>query len=149
MSFLNPEYFIFLNLCFPLFVLGVDITLLINICDIKHWPLQSCIIDSYKTCTILNRYLSESNWKVLIWVIHIIRNILPLCRIVDVMVCALASSGRSWFKPRSNQPKDYEIGICCFPVKHAAVRINTARLGIRIMRPCGATCLLADCCFSK
>ena len=27
-----------------------------------------------------------------------------------------------WFERRSGQPKDYEIGICCFSTKHAALR---------------------------
>jgi hypothetical protein len=26
------------------------------------------------------------------------------------------------FEPRSGQTKDYEIGICCFSAKHAALR---------------------------
>ena len=26
------------------------------------------------------------------------------------------------YEPRSGQTKDYEIGICCFPAKHAALR---------------------------
>jgi hypothetical protein len=26
------------------------------------------------------------------------------------------------FEPRSGQAKDYEIGICCFSAKHAALR---------------------------
>ena len=26
------------------------------------------------------------------------------------------------FKPRCGQTKDYEIGICCFSVKHAALK---------------------------
>ena len=26
------------------------------------------------------------------------------------------------FEPRSGQTKDYEIGICCFSTKHAALR---------------------------
>ena len=26
------------------------------------------------------------------------------------------------FKPRSSQTKDYEIGICCFSAKHAALK---------------------------
>ena len=26
------------------------------------------------------------------------------------------------FHPRSDQTKDYQIGICCFPAKHAALR---------------------------
>jgi hypothetical protein len=39
------------------------------------------------------------------------------------MVSVLASSviDRS-FEPRSGQTKDYEIGICCFSAKHAALR---------------------------
>jgi hypothetical protein len=26
------------------------------------------------------------------------------------------------FEPRSGQTKDYKIGLCCFPAKHAALR---------------------------
>jgi hypothetical protein len=26
------------------------------------------------------------------------------------------------FEPRSNQTKDYKIGICCFPFKHTGLR---------------------------
>jgi hypothetical protein len=26
------------------------------------------------------------------------------------------------FEPRSGQPKDYKIGMCCFSAKHAALR---------------------------
>jgi hypothetical protein len=39
------------------------------------------------------------------------------------MVSVLASSAidRS-FEPRSDQTKDYKIGICCFSTKHAALR---------------------------
>jgi hypothetical protein len=58
------------------------------------------------------------------------------------------------FKPRPCQTKDYEIGICCFSAKHAALRrererAKTGWLGIRIMCPIGAICLSMDCCFSK
>jgi hypothetical protein len=35
------------------------------------------------------------------------------------MVGMLASSG---FEPRSDQTKDYKIGICCFSTKHADLR---------------------------
>ena len=39
------------------------------------------------------------------------------------MVSMLASSGvDSGFKPRSGQTKDYDIGICYFSTKHAALR---------------------------
>ena len=41
----------------------------------------------------------------------------------DVMVCVLASSAVDHgFESRSGQTKDYTIGICCFPAKHAALR---------------------------
>jgi hypothetical protein len=44
-------------------------------------------------------------------------------RIGGVMVSVLASSAVDrGFKPRSGQTKDYEIGICCFPAKHASLR---------------------------
>ena len=39
------------------------------------------------------------------------------------MVSVLASSAVDrGFDPRSGQTKDYEIGICCFSAKHAALR---------------------------
>jgi hypothetical protein len=39
------------------------------------------------------------------------------------MVSVLASSAVDrGFEPRSGQTKDYEIGICCFYAKHAALR---------------------------
>jgi hypothetical protein len=39
------------------------------------------------------------------------------------MVSVLAScSVDRGFEPRSGQTKDYAIGICCFCVKHAALR---------------------------
>jgi hypothetical protein len=44
-------------------------------------------------------------------------------RIGDVMVIVVASSGVvRGFEPQSGQTKDYEIGICCFSAKHAALR---------------------------
>ena len=44
-------------------------------------------------------------------------------RIGCVMVSVLASSAvDNGFEPRSGQTKDYKIGICCFPAKHAALR---------------------------
>ena len=44
-------------------------------------------------------------------------------RIGGVMISVLASSavGRG-FEPRSSETKNYEIGICCFSAKHAALR---------------------------
>ena len=39
------------------------------------------------------------------------------------MVSALASGAvYHWFESRSGETKDYEIGICCFSVKHTAFR---------------------------
>ena len=43
--------------------------------------------------------------------------------ICGVMVSVLALSVVDWeFEPRSCQPKDYEIGNCCFTAKHATLR---------------------------
>ena len=40
-----------------------------------------------------------------------------------VMVSMLTSSAVDHgFQPRSGQTKDYKIGICCFSIKHAALR---------------------------
>ena len=48
---------------------------------------------------------------------HVVTN-----RIGGVMVSMLASSlVYQGFVPRSGQTKDYEIGICCFSAKHAAL----------------------------
>jgi hypothetical protein len=39
------------------------------------------------------------------------------------MVSVLASSAVNLrFEPRSDQTKDFKIGICCFSAKHAALR---------------------------
>ena len=44
-------------------------------------------------------------------------------RIDGVMVSVLASSVVDCgFPPQSGQTKNYEIGICCFSAKHAALR---------------------------
>ena len=44
-------------------------------------------------------------------------------RISGVMVSVLASNAVDHgFEPRSGQTKDYNIGICCFSAKHAALR---------------------------
>ena len=44
-------------------------------------------------------------------------------RIGGVMVSVLASSAvNRGFEPWLGQTKDYEIGICCFSTKHAALR---------------------------
>jgi len=67
------------------------------------------------------------------------------------MVSVLASSVVDCgFQLRLGQTKDYQIGICCFSPKHAALRRKSKdRLArIKIMWQSGATCLSADCCFS-
>ena len=46
------------------------------------------------------------------------------------MVRVLASSAVDrGFEPQSGQPKDYEIGICCFFAKHAALRLVGSESG--------------------
>ena len=73
-------------------------------------------------------------------------------RIGGVMVNVLVSSAVDRvFEPQSGQTKDYEIGICCFSAKHAALRRNAKSgwLEIRLMCLSGATCLSANCCFSE
>jgi hypothetical protein len=37
------------------------------------------------------------------------------------------------FKPRSGETKDYEIGICCFSAKHAALRRKSKDWLVRIV----------------
>jgi hypothetical protein len=69
-----------------------------------------------------------------------------------VNVFALSAVDRE-FKPCSGQNKDDKIGICCFSALASSVKEKEPRLvllGIGIMCPKGATCLLSvDCCFSK
>ena len=44
----------------------------------------------------------------------------------DVMVSVLASSAVDrGIEPRSDQTKDYNIGICCFSTKHAVLMRKT------------------------
>ena len=44
-------------------------------------------------------------------------------RICGVMANVFASSvADRWVEPPSGQTKDYKIGICCFPSKHASFR---------------------------
>ena len=55
--------------------------------------------------------------------------------------------GRSWAEAlvRSDQIKDYTIGICCYSSQHTALRSNNKDgwLRIRIIYPGEATCILA------
>jgi hypothetical protein len=71
-------------------------------------------------------------------------------RIGGVMVSVLTSSEVDrGFESRSDQTKDYKIGICCFSAKHAALRRKNKDGLARIVCPSGATCLSADYCFSE
>jgi hypothetical protein len=46
------------------------------------------------------------------------------------VVSVLASSAVDGvFEPWSGQTKDYEIGICCFSAKHAALRTKSKLVG--------------------
>ena len=67
------------------------------------------------------------------------------------MVIVLASSAVDrGFVLRSDQTKDYKIGICCFSAKHAALRSKSKgwlALHQNNMSELGG--LSADCCFSK
>ena len=65
---------------------------------------------------------------------------------VSVLVSSVVDRG---FEPRSGQTKDHKIGICCFSVKHVALRRKTGWLGMRIMCLSGVTYLSVDCCFSE
>jgi hypothetical protein len=47
------------------------------------------------------------------------------------------------FESRSGQTKNYEIGICCFPAKHAVLRRNICWIGIQIVCPSEATVQLS------
>jgi len=63
---------------------------------------------------------------------------------MSVLVGSSAKDGG--FELLSGKTKDYEIGICCFPAKHAAEggRTKTGWIGIRIMCSSGLTCLSMD-----
>ena len=55
--------------------------------------------------------------------IYIQQSYSELNRIVVVMGSVFASSVVDrGFEPRSSRTKDYELGICCFSAKHAALR---------------------------
>jgi hypothetical protein len=69
-----------------------------------------------------------------------------------VMVSMLASSGVDrGFEPRSDQIKDYKIGICCFSTKHAALRRKSKDWLVQNqdnVSEWGDVSYLADCCFT-
>ena len=55
------------------------------------------------------------------------------------------------FESRSGHTKDYTIGISRFSAKHTTIRrkIKYWLARIRMMNPCGATCISAVCCFNE
>ena len=55
------------------------------------------------------------------------------------------------FESQSGQTKDYEIGICCFSAfKVCSIKeIDQRLVGSESGCQSEATCLSADCCFSK
>ena len=56
-------------------------------------------------------------------VLNWVRASIPASRIDGIMVSVLASSAVDrGFEPQSGQTKDFNIGICCFSAKHAALR---------------------------
>ena len=90
---------------------------------------------------ILYIYVVLVNNQVIYFVLFLCRS----NRIGGVMVSVLhLSAVERGLEPRSGQTKDYKIGICCFYANR-----GTCWFGIRIMCPGGATCLLADGCFSE
>ena len=54
--------------------------------------------------------------------INVFKSVIIVNRIIGVMVKVLASSLLDRrLQPQLSQTKDYEIGICCFSIKHAAL----------------------------
>jgi hypothetical protein len=68
-------------------------------------------------------------------------------RIGGVMVGMLVSSAVDrGFEPRSCQTKDYEICICCFSIKHAALRRKSRARNQDNVSEWGD---MSICCFSE
>ena len=66
-----------------------------------------------------------------------------------VMVSVLTSSViYRGYKPRSDQSKDYKIGIGCFSAKHAALRRKN-KDSLDRNQDNVSECISADCCFSE
>ena len=56
-----------------------------------------------------------------------------------------------WFKSRSDQTKDYKIGMCCFSAKHAALRRKSKDWLARNQNNVSKwnDMLPTDCCFNE
>jgi hypothetical protein len=66
------------------------------------------------------------------------------------MVSVLASSAVDLgFEIRSGQTKDYEIDICCFSAKHAALRRKSKDWLARNQDNVSKWCDMSNCCFSE
>ena len=48
--------------------------------------------------------------------------------LVQWLACPTSRVVDRGFEPRSGQTKDYEIGMCCFSAKHAALQKKMQRL---------------------
>ena len=71
-------------------------------------------------------------------------------RIGGVMVSMLVSSAVDrGFEPRSCQTKDYEICICCFSTKHAALRRKSRDWLARNQDNVSEWGDMSICCFSE
>ena len=93
---------------------------------------EESVFKKVHSSTCSTKELSISMTKIL----HAVKGLLSYCnkvysrgninqndRIDGVMVSVLASSAvNRGFESRSGQTKDYNIGICCFSAKHAALR---------------------------
>ena len=67
-----------------------------------------------------------------------------------VMVSMLASTAVDrGFESRSGQTKDYEIGICCFSTKHAALRRTSTDWLARNQDNMSEWGDMTICCFSE
>ena len=73
---------------------------------------MSVFVESYLNCLLCDDLDND-----------MYQSITNIYRIGGVMVRVLASNavGRG-FEPRSDQSKDYKIGMCCFSAKHTALR---------------------------
>jgi hypothetical protein len=65
----------------------------------------------------------------------------------------LLECGRSWVRAQSSQTKDYEISMCCFSAKHAALRRKSkdwlAWNHENVFKLSNMTYLPVNCCFSE
>jgi len=80
--------------------------------------------ESHTHCTLCNHCSSSRGRGGLVYVLQAklsdhINYILLAVSIKSVLAPSAVVHG---FEPRSGPTKDYEIGICCFSAKHAALR---------------------------